>query len=216
MAQITVIGETNHGHEKQAKEIQEIASASSPDALFLELDPNDPEVGQGMYQEIARDVCDRGSYTASEAIGVSTKHQRLAHLCDVRGTEPYFVDTGRTEVYEKAAKNVPRFPDTAQGIREQVSNILGNDRETAQDELQDLRGIARLLRNPIRDVRMAENIDRIVQEENYSHGVSVVGDWHVDGVSDRLEEEGHTVVSIRYSEQNGTVYDERGPWYVET
>lgn len=108
------------------------------------------------------------------------------------------------------------FPDTVKALREQVSDILGKDRETAHDELQDLKGIARLLRNPIRDIRMAENIDRIVHEENYSHGVSVVGDWHVDGVSNRLEEEGHTVVCIRYSEQDGTIDDERGSWYVGT
>lgn len=109
MAQITVISETNHGHETQAREIQEIASASSPDALFVELDPNDPRVEQYEYQRLARDIYERGSYTASEAIGGSTKHQRLAHLCDVHDTEPYFVDTGRTEVFEKAARTYCTF-----------------------------------------------------------------------------------------------------------
>lgn len=227
MAQITLIGEANHGHETQARDIQQIASASAPDALFVELDPNDPMVRPDSYEQRARNVEERGGYAGFEGrAGHSTKHQRLAHLCSVHEIESYFVDTGRTELLELAAEGHPHFPDEVQEIRDSISRMYASDQEEAKEYIEEnpyLSDAIKLLQRDHRDLRMAQNIDNVVQSEGYRHGVAVMGDGHIEEVSNyleggeknRLEVGNHSVACLRYDKQDDTIENEQGSWYID-
>lgn len=125
MADITLIGEANHGHETQAEDIQRMASSMAPDAIFTEVDAKeregvealDPDLRTSTYGGMNQ-LVSVGEYC--EMIGVP-KSQVLGNYPDIVSQTPlYELEVGNLEtLYEHRP-----HPEVNEEIREWAKDTI--------------------------------------------------------------------------------------------